>query len=272
MVCSTNFAFGVYPLLSRGAATTIAAHASEAIKDTYLPKLGNGSWTGTMCLTESHCGTDLGLIKTKAMPDEDGSFKISGTKIFITAGEHDLSENIVHLVLAKLPGSPEGVRGISLFVVPKFIPNTNGSPGTRNTVSCGSIEEKMGIHGSSTCVLHFDEAKAWLIGKEHSGLKMMFTMMNGARLGVGLQGLGIGEVAYQSAAAYAKDRRQGKSIKKTKDNSETADAIIVHPDVRLMLLQAKALNEGARALAYETAIQIDISNNHENAKIRTRRR
>jgi alkylation response protein AidB-like acyl-CoA dehydrogenase len=268
MVCSTNFAFGVYPLLSRGAATTIAAHASEAIKDTYLPKLGNGSWTGTMCLTESHCGTDLGLIKTKAMPDEDGSFKISGTKIFITAGEHDLSENIVHLVLAKLPGSPEGVRGISLFVVPKFIPNTNGSPGTRNTVSCGSIEEKMGIHGSSTCVLHFDEAKAWLIGKEHSGLKMMFTMMNGARLGVGLQGLGIGEVAYQSAAAYAKDRRQGKSIKKTKDNSETADAIIVHPDVRLMLLQAKALNEGARALAYETAIQIDISNNHENAKIR----
>ncbi len=268
MVCSTNFAFGVYPLLSRGAATTIAAHASQRLKEIYLPKLGDGSWTGTMCLTESHCGTDLGLIKTKASPNDDGTYQISGTKIFITAGEHDLSKNIVHLVLAKLPDAPEGVKGISLFIVPKFLPDINGERGSRNTVSCGSIEEKMGIHGSSTCVLHFDEAKAWLVGKEHSGLKMMFTMMNGARLGVGLQGLGIGEVAYQSAAAYAKERRQGKSIKKGKESLESADAIIVHPDIRLMLLHAKALNEGARALAYETAIQIDISNKHENAVIR----
>ena len=268
MVCSTNLAFGVYPLLSRGAAATIEAHASDELKETYLPKLGDGSWSGTMCLTEPHCGTDLGLIRTKAVPDDDGSYKISGTKIFITAGEHDMTENIVHLVLAKLPDAPEGVRGISLFVVPKFVPGKDGGPGQRNGVSCGSIEEKMGIHGSATCVLHFDEAKAWIVGAPHKGLRMMFTMMNGARLGVGLQGLGLGETSYQSAVAYARDRKQGKSIGGRGDADDAADSILVHPDVRRMLLNSRALNEGARALAYRTAIQLDISHRHEDEATR----
>ena len=268
MVCSTNLAFGVYPLLSRGAATTIEAHASEELKNTYLPHLGSGTWTGTMCLTESHCGTDLGLIRTKAEPNDDGTYKVSGTKIFITAGEHDLSDNIVHLVLAKLPDAPKGVKGISLFIVPKFLPGNDQKIGQRNNVTCGSIEKKMGIHGSATCVLHFDEAKAWLVGKPHKGLSMMFTMMNGARLGVGLQGLGLGEVAYQSAASYAKERRQGKSIGEKSKAEDSADPIIVHPDVRLMLLNAKALNEGARALAYKTAINIDIANKHGDPSAR----
>ena len=271
MVCSTNIAFGVYPLLSRGAAALIERHGSEAIKDTYLPHLTDGSWSGTMCLTESQCGTDLGLIRTKAEPASDGVYNISGSKIFISAGEHDLAENIIHLVLAKLPGAPEGVRGISLFLVPKFNIKGSGASaelGPRNGVSCGSIEKKMGIHGSATCVLNFDEAEGYLIGEAHKGLRCMFTMMNGARLGVGMQGLALGETAYQSATAYAKERRSGKSLVKGAKSAKAADPIIVHPDVRNMLLTVRAYNEGTRALAYWTALNVDISTNHPDAATR----
>ena len=223
MVCSTNLAFGVYPLLSNGAAAVIELHAMETLKQAYLPQLADGTWSGTMCLTESHCGTDLGLIRTKAVPKGDGRYAISGTKIFISAGEHDLTENIVHLVLAKLPDAPPGVRGISLFLVPKRTLKEDGTAGPANGVSCGSIEEKMGIHGSATCVMHFDEAEGYLIGKPHKGLRCMFTMMNGARLGVGLQGLGLGETAYQSAdglrqgpppGARAQGRRRAGGIRR----------------------------------------------------------
>ena len=215
-----------------------------------------------MCLTESHCGTDLGLIRTKASPCDDGTYDISGTKIFISAGEHDLSDNIIHLVLAKLPDAPDGVRGISLFLVPKFIvkgKKDNAEIGPRNGVSCGSIEKKMGIHGSATCVLNFDQAKGYLVGEAHKGLSCMFTMMNGARLGVGMQGLALGETAYQSAVLYAKERRAGKSVTANKHNSDAADPIIVHSDVRKMLLTTRAYNEAARALAYSTAMQLHIS-------------
>jgi alkylation response protein AidB-like acyl-CoA dehydrogenase len=271
MVCSTNLAFGVYPLLSRGAAALIERHGSEGIKDTYLPRLANGSWSGTMCLTESHCGTDLGQIRTKAVPAGEGKYAITGSKIFISAGEHDLSDNIVHLVLAKLPDAPEGVRGISLFLVPKFNVTGQGAAaeaGPRNGVSCGSIEEKMGIHGSATCVINFDEAEGYLIGEAHKGLRCMFTMMNGARLGVGMQGLALGETAYQSATAYAKERRSGKSLAKGAQSKDAADPIIVHPDVRNMLLTARAYNEGARALAYWTALHLDLSTHHPEAETR----
>jgi len=271
MVCSTNIAFGVYPLLSRGAAALIERHGSETIKDTYLPHLTDGSWSGTMCLTESHCGTDLGLIRTKAAPAGDGVYKISGSKIFISAGEHDLVDNIIHLVLARLPDAPAGVRGISLFLVPKFNVKGSGASaelGPRNGVSCGSIEKKMGIHGSATCVLNFDEAEGYLIGEAHNGLRCMFTMMNGARLGVGMQGLALGETAYQSATAYAKERRSGKSLAKGAKSAEAADPIIVHPDVRNMLLTVRAYNEGTRALAYWTALNLDISTNHPDAATR----
>ena len=236
MVCSTNLAFGVYPLLSKGAAALIEAHGSEALKKTYLPRLSDGSWSGTMCLTEAHCGTDLGQIRTRAAPRGEGRYAISGTKIFITAGEHDLTENIVHLVLAKLPDAPAGARGISLFLVPKRRLLPDGAPGPVNGVSCGSIEAKMGIHASATCVMHFEEAEGFLIGAPHQGLRCMFTMMNAARLGVGLQGLGLGETAYQSAAAYARERRQGRSLKGAAEPDAPADPIIVHPDVRRMLL------------------------------------
>ena len=271
MVCSTNLAFGVYPLLSRGAAALIERHGSEDVKDTYLPHLTDGSWSGTMCLTESQCGTDLGLIRTKAVPAGEGVYSISGSKIFISAGEHDLADNIIHLVLAKLPDAPEGVRGISLFLVPKFNVKGSGadaSLGPRNGVSCGSIEKKMGIHGSATCVINFDEAEGYLIGEAHKGLRCMFTMMNGARLGVGMQGLALGETAYQSATAYAKERRSGKSLAKGAKSKDAADPIIVHPDVRNMLLTARAHNEGARALAYWTALNLDISTNHPDAETR----
>ncbi|MDA0229786.1 MAG: acyl-CoA dehydrogenase C-terminal domain-containing protein [Proteobacteria bacterium] len=271
MVCSTNIAFGVYPLLSRGAAALIERHGSETIKDTYLPHLTDGSWSGTMCLTESHCGTDLGLIRTKAAPTGGGAYSISGSKMFISAGEHDLVDNIIHLVLAKLPDAPEGVRGISLFLVPKFNVKGSGASaelGPRNGVSCGSIEKKMGIHGSATCVINFDEAEGYLIGEAHKGLRCMFTMMNGARLGVGMQGLAIGETAYQSATAYAKERRSGKSLAKGAKSAEAADPIIVHPDVRNMLLTVRAYNEGTRALAYWTALKLDISTHHPDAETR----
>ncbi len=268
MVCSTNLAFGVYPLLSRGAAALIEAHAADALKDAYLPRLADGSWSGTMCLTEAHCGTDLGQIRTRAVPAGDGAYAITGTKIFISAGEHDLTENIVHLVLARLPDAPSGVRGISLFLVPKRRLDADGSAGPANGVRCGSIEHKMGIHGSATCVMHFEAAEGYLIGAPHQGLRCMFTMMNGARLGVGLQGLGLGETAYQSAASYARERRQGRALKGAAEPGAAADPIIVHPDVRRMLLTARALNEGARALAYWIALQLDISRSHADATVR----
>ena len=268
MVCSTNLAFGVYPLLSKGAAALIEAHGSGALKKAYLPRLSDGSWSGTMCLTEAHCGTDLGQLRTRAVPTGEGRYAVSGTKIFITAGEHDLTENIIHLVLAKLPDAPAGARGISLFLVPKRKLLPDGAPGPANGVSCGSIEAKMGIHASATCVMHFEEAEGFLIGAPHQGLRCMFTMMNAARLGVGLQGLGLGETAYQSAATYARERRQGRSLKGAAEPEAPADPIIVHPDVRRMLLTARALNEGARALAYWVAIQLDVAHKHPDPAAR----
>ncbi len=256
---SSGVAFAMYPGLSQGAMAAIHAVGSDAQKALYLPKMVTGEWTGTMNLTEPHCGTDLGLIKTKAVPNDDGTFAISGTKIFISAGEHDMAGNIVHLVLAKLPGAPEGSKGISLFIVPKFLPDADGNPGTRNGVACGSIEEKMGIHGNSTCVMNYDGATGWLLGEENKGLAAMFIMMNAARLGVGLQGLGIAETAYQNAVAYAKDRRQGRALTGPAEPDKPADTLFVHPDVRRMLMEAKANLEGARALILWGALQNDLS-------------
>lgn len=257
MICSSNLSWGMYPGLSHGAMDAILHHGTEEQKQTYLTKMIDGSWTGTMCLTEPHCGTDLGLIRTKAEPNADGSFAVSGTKIFISAGEHDMSDNIVHLVLAKLPDAPEGSKGISLFIVPKFTPDTNGEAGERNGVKCGSIEHKMGIHGNSTCVMNFDDAQGYLIGEPNKGLSYMFVMMNAARIGVGIQGLGLTEVSYQNALAYAKDRLQMRSLNGPKAPEKAADPIIVHPDVRRMLLTQKAFSEGGRALIYYTAQLID---------------
>ena len=268
MMCSANMAFGMYPGLSHGAYAAIHAHGTDAQKDTYLPKLVTGEWTGTMNLTEPHCGTDLGLMRTKAEPQSDGSFKISGTKIFISAGEHDLAPNIIHLVLAKIPGGPPGIKGVSLFIVPKFLVNADGSLGARNGVSCGSIEHKMGIHGNSTCVLNYDEATGYLIGETHKGMRAMFTMMNAARLGVGIQGLGIAEVAMQNAANYARERLQMRSISGTKFPDKPADPIIVHPDVRRMLMSIKAFTEGARALALQTGLLIDFAHSHPDEQVR----
>lgn len=261
MICSANFSFGMYPGLSQGAYHAIELHGTDEQKHTYLPKLITGEWSGTMCLTEPHCGTDLGLIRTKAVPNADGSFNITGTKIFISAGEHDLTGNIIHLVLAKLPDAPDGVKGISLFVVPKFLPDTMGE----NAVTCGSIEHKMGIKASSTCVMNFEDSKGWLVGEPHKGLRAMFTMMNTARLGVAMQGLGIGEVAYQNGVAYAKDRLQMRALQGAQAPDKPADPIIVHPDVRRMLLKSKAFCEGARALSYWVGMNLDISIKHPDA-------
>jgi alkylation response protein AidB-like acyl-CoA dehydrogenase len=258
MTSSANMAFGMYPGLSHGAYNALLHHGSDELKQRYLPKLVSGEWTGTMNLTEPHCGTDLGLLRTKAVPVGDGSYKISGQKIFISAGEHDLASNIIHLVLARIEGAPAGTKGISLFVVPKFIPDANGAPGARNKVSCGKIEEKMGIHGNVTCVLDYDEAIGWLVGAENKGLSAMFTMMNEARLGVAVQGLSQAEVAYQNARAYAKDRLQGRSLSGPKNASGPADPIIVHPDIRRMLLDGKSFIEGARAFAMWTALHGDL--------------
>lgn len=266
MICSANMSFGMYPGLSQGAYEALHYFGTDEQKDTYLPKLLEGTWSGTMNLTEPHCGTDLGLIKTKAEPHDDGSYAVTGTKIFISAGEHDLTENIVHLVLAKLPNAPEGVKGISLFVVPKFLPKEDGSVGARNGVSCGSIEHKMGIHANSTCVMNFDDAKGWLVGEPHKGLKAMFVMMNAARLGVGMQGLGIAEVAYQNALDYAKDRLQMRSLTGTKAPDKPADPIIVHPDVRRMLLKSKSIVEAGRALSYWTGLNLDIAEKSKDEK------
>ncbi len=262
LICSTNLSFGMYPGLSHGAYNALELHGSDEQKGLYLPKLSDGSWSGTMCLTEPHCGTDLGLIKTKAEPKDDGSYRINGTKIFISAGEHDLTENIVHLVLAKLPDAPPGSRGISLFIVPKFQVKADGELGPRNGVACGSIEHKMGIKASSTCVMNFDEAEGTLVGQPHKGMRYMFSMMNAARLAVGIQGLGLAETAYQSAAAYAKERLQGRSLAGPKNPDKPADPIIVHPDVRKNLLTMRAYNEGARAMALWCGMAIDVAEKH----------
>ncbi len=269
MLIASNMSFAMYPGLTNGAIAAIHAAADETLKRRYLPKMVEGRWTGTMNLTEPHCGTDLGLIRTKAEPQDDGSFRITGTKIFISAGEHDLSENIVHLVLAKLPDAPKGTKGISLFLVPKFLVNEDGSIGERNAVTCGAIEEKMGIHGNSTCVLNYDGAKGWLIGRPNEGLKNMFIMMNAARLGVGLQGLALSEVAYQNAVAYAKDRLQGRALSGPKHPDRPADPIIVHPDVRRMLMDARSFNEAARALGLWGALQVDLTHKAESEEART---
>ncbi|MBX7493049.1 acyl-CoA dehydrogenase C-terminal domain-containing protein [Qipengyuania sp. 1NDW9] len=258
-ISSANQAFGMYPGLTNGAISALVAKGSEEQKAMYLPKMVSGEWTGTMNLTEPHCGTDLGMIRTKAEPQADGSYAITGTKIFISAGEHDMSENIIHLVLAKTPGAPDSTKGISLFVVPKFIVNDDGSVGERNGVMCGSIEHKMGIHGNSTCVLNYDGAKGWLVGEENKGLAAMFIMMNAARLGVGIQGLSQAEVAYQNAVAYALDRRQGRALTGPAEPEAQADPIFVHPDVRRMLMDAKSFTEGMRALALWGGLLVDLT-------------
>ena len=259
MISSANQSFGMYPGLTNGAISALIAKGSQEQKEKYLPKMVSCEWTGTMNLTEPHCGTDLGLIRTKAEPQDDGSYLITGTKIFISAGEHDMAENIIHLVLAKTPGAPDSSKGISLFVVPKFLVNDDGSVGDRNGVMCGSIEHKMGIHGNSTCVMNYDEAKGWMVGEENKGLAAMFIMMNAARLGVGIQGLSQAEVSYQNAVTYALDRRQGRALTGPAEPDEKADPIFVHPDVRRMLMDAKAFNEGMRAFALWTALQQDLS-------------
>ena len=254
---SANMAFNMYQGLTHGAYSAIYHHASDELKAIYLPKMVTCEWTGTMNLTEPHCGTDLGLMRTKAEPQGDGSFKITGQKIFISAGEHDMAENIIHLVLAKIPGGPEGIKGVSLFIVPKFLVNADGSLGARNSVSVGKIEEKMGIHGNSTCVMNYDGATGYLVGEEHKGMKAMFTMMNEARLGVGLQGYAVAEAAYQNAVAYAKDRLQGRAVTGAENPDGPADPLIVHPDIRRNLMEQKSFVEGARALTIWGAYLID---------------
>ncbi len=270
MVASSNMAFGLYVLLTYGAYRVLSEYASEADQALYLPRLASGEWTGTMCLTEPHCGTDLALTRTRAALEPDGSYRVTGTKIFITGGEQDLSENIVHLVLARGPDAPPGVKGLSMFLVPKFLAKKDGSLGARNGVSCGSIESKMGIHGAPTCVLNFDAATGYLVGELHGGMHHMFTMMNHARLVVGLQGLAQAEVAYQSAAGYAKERLQGRSPAGPRLPERAADPIIVHPDVRRMLLTARAYNEAARALGAWVGVQLDCSLSHPDADLRQR--
>jgi alkylation response protein AidB-like acyl-CoA dehydrogenase len=259
MSSAANMAFSMYPGLTHGAYSAILAGGSDAQKDLYLPKLASGEWGGTMNLTEPHCGTDLGLLRTKAVPNGDGTYKISGQKIWISGGEHDLTPNIVHLVLARIEGAPMGTRGISLFIVPKFIPDADGNPGARNGVKCLGLEEKMGIHGNATCVIAHDESTGWLIGEENRGLSIMFVMMNEARIGVGLQGIAQAEAAYQAAAAFAKDRLQGRSLTGPKNPDGPADPIIVHPDVRRMLMDARAIIEGGRAFLFWTALQGDLA-------------
>jgi alkylation response protein AidB-like acyl-CoA dehydrogenase len=268
MVCSANLSFGIYPGLSGGACNAIEKHASEELKALYLPKLAEGRWSGTMCLTEPQCGTDLGLIRTRAEPNPDGSFAITGTKIFISAGEHDLTENIVHLVLARLPDAPKGVKGISLFLVPKYLPRTDGGAGPRNGVMCAGLEHKMGIKASATCVMSFERATGWLLGEQHRGMRAMFTMMNDARLEVGIQGLGIAETAYQSAVAYARERLQGRALTGARHADRPADPILVHPDVRRMLLTMRATTEGARALAYWVGMAVDFAARHPEPEAR----
>ncbi|MEP6966839.1 MAG: acyl-CoA dehydrogenase C-terminal domain-containing protein [Pseudomonadota bacterium] len=265
MSSSANMAFSMYPGLTHGAYSAIFHGGSEAQKALYLPPLASGRWGGTMNLTEPQCGTDLGLLRTKAVPAPDGSYRISGQKIWISGGEHDLTENIVHLVLARIEGAPAGTRGISLFIVPKFIPGPDGAPGARNGVACAGLEEKMGIHGNATCVMAYDEAVGWLVGEENRGLALMFVMMNEARLGVGLQGLAQGEAAYQAAAAFARERLQGRSLTGPKNAEGPADPILVHPDVRRMLLDARAVLEAGRAFLFWTALHGDLAGHPDEA-------
>ena len=268
MQSAANTAFSMYPGLTNGAAKAIEIGGTEEQKKTFLPKMVSGQWTGTMNLTEPHCGTDLGLLKTKAVPQSDGSYKITGQKIFISAGEHDMSENIIHLCLARIEGAPEGVKGISLFIVPKFKLDEKGEVGAKNAVSCGAIEHKMGINGNATCVMNYDEADGYLVGEADKGLRVMFVMMNRARLDVGMQGLAQSDVAYQNAVAYAQDRTQGRSLTGPKNTNGPADPIIVHPDVRRMLMETKAFNEGARALIYWSALMEDLETVHPDEKFR----
>jgi len=265
---SSNMAFAMYPGLTHGAVSAILAKGSQEQKEKYAPNMISGKWGGTMNLTEPHCGTDLGLIRTKAVPQPGGAYAITGTKIFISSGEHDLTENIIHLVLAKTPDAPDSVKGISLFIVPKFLVNDDGSLGERNAVSCGSIEHKMGIHGNSTCVMNYDGATGYLVGEENKGLAAMFIMMNAARLGVGGQGLSMGEVSYQNAVQYAGDRRQGRALTGAQDANEKADTLFVHPDVRRMLMEAKAINEGLRALILWGGLQVDLTHKSQTEEER----
>ncbi|HEY0163968.1 MAG TPA: acyl-CoA dehydrogenase, partial [Sphingomicrobium sp.] len=268
-VLSANQSFEMFQGLTHGAIASLLIKGTDEQKKTYVPNMVSGRWTGTMNLTEPHCGTDLGLLKTRADPNPDGSYSLTGTKIFISSGEHDIAENIIHLVLAKIAGAPDTVKGISLFVVPKFLVNDDGSVGDRNGVSCGSIEKKMGIHGNPTCVLNYDGAKGWLVGEPEKGLAAMFIMMNAARLGVGLQGLAQAEVAYQNALAYARERRQGRAlVAGEREEGAKADAIIVHPDVRRMLMEIKSFLEGSRALVLWGALQVDLSRRSESEEQR----
>ena len=262
---SANMAFNMYQGLTHGAYSAIHIHGTDEQKQTYLPKLTTCEWTGTMNLTEPHCGTDLGLMRTKAEPQEDGTYKVTGQKIFISAGDHDLAENIIHLVLAKIPGGPEGIKGVSLFIVPKFLVNEDGSLGPRNGVTCGKLEEKMGIHGNATCVMNYDEATGYLIGEAHKGMRAMFTMMNEARLGVGLQGYAQAEIAFQNAVAYANDRLQGRDVTGAKNPEGPADPLIVHPDIRRNLMDQKSFVEGARAFTYWGASLIDRAHKNQDA-------
>ena len=262
MMTSGNQAWAMYPRLTHGAYDCLKAHGTPQQKSLYLPRLVSGEWMGTMCLTEPHCGTDLGMLRSKAQANPDGSFAITGTKIFISSGEHDMADNIIHLVLARLPDAPPGTKGISLFLVPKVLPNADGSLGARNGIACGRIEEKMGIHGNATCEMNLIGATGWLVGEPNKGLNAMFVMMNAARIGVGIQSLGLMEVAYQNSLAYAKDRTQGRSLTGPKAPDKPADPIIVHPDVRRMLLTQKAYAEGSRCFAYWLALQADVAESH----------
>jgi alkylation response protein AidB-like acyl-CoA dehydrogenase len=265
MFSAANQAFTMYQGLTHGAASAILAHGTQTQKDTYLPKMVSCQWTGTMNLTEPHCGTDLGMMRTRAEPQPDGSYQISGQKIFISSGEHDMAENIIHLVLAKIPGGPEGIKGVSLFIVPKFLVNDDGSLGPRNSLSCGKIEHKMGIHGNSTCVMNYDGATGYLLGEAHKGMRAMFTMMNEARLGVGMQGLAQADVAYQNALAYAKDRLQGRAVTGAENPNGPADPLIVHPDIRRSLMDQKSFTEAARAFMLWGAALIDRAHRNNDA-------
>lgn len=268
MIGTANWAWSMYPGLSMGALRCIDTHGTQEQKDTYLGKLVSGEWTGTMCLTESHCGSDLGLLRTKAVPNGDGTYSLTGNKIFISSGDHDMADNIVHMVIARVEGAPAGTKGISLFIVPKFLPNADGTPGERNPVSCGSIEHKMGIHGSATCVMNFDGAKGFIVGEENTGLAKMFTFMNAARLGTAVQGLCHMELAFQGSYSYATERLQMRSLSGPKNPDGEADPIVVHPDVRRMLLTQKALAEGSRAFVYWVALLVDTVDSHPDETVR----
>jgi len=270
MLFAANASFALYPALSCGAALALATQGTEQMKKTYLEKIYTGEWAGTMCLTEPHCGTDLGILRTRAEDTGDGSYRITGTKIFITGGDHDLTDNIIHFVLAKLPDAPAGTKGISMFLVPKMLVNEDGSVGQGNGVTCGSIEHKMGIKGSSTCVLNFDNAKGWLVGEINKGLPAMFVMMNYERLSIGLQGQGAMDMAYQHAVSYARERLQGRSPHGAQSPDKPADSILVHPDVRRMLMTIRAYNEGSRAFAVYTGMQLDLAKSHPDASVRQR--